>query len=959
MAFMRSSDRIHCLCSRATLGCAWKGAQKPMTKNPLFAVTLLAVVILGGVSVQADVTTRGQVEGRVLARDGTPLPGAIVTLSGAPLISGAVVETSGNDGRFRFVNLNPGRYEMRVELDGFAANRTEITVHVGRTVTINPTLELGSVAETMTVTASAPLIDQTSAAHGTNMTAEELQELPTDRDFSSIVDAAAGFNNQAAYGAGGNVAGYDPFGYGAATNSYQLNGVSISNLEYGNSWVNPNYDTIQEIQIVGPGGSAEYSSYSGAVVNVVTKAGTSELGGSVSGFYTNEDLTGDNSDGIADLEPGTIDHDWEISTTLGGPIVPEKLHFFGAFGYIDSSTAPPSSPFYDELDRQQYQLRLDLLPSDRHIVAAMINREPIDLGNLGLQAGSGPEIGYFREQDTTSGFVSWLGSWSDDLITEVRYAGVDGFHDRIPNSLEKAQVTDLATGRVYNSSGIVREQENDRSEARGVITYYTDEFLGADHEMKAGLEYENAKTTTLLSTAEDALYSLIPLGGGLTYVQAIVGYNVNQSNELDRTGAFIQDRATFGRATVTAGLRYDDSKTTDVNTGATMLSFDHFSPRLGFTWDFSGEGRSVVRLGAGRYYDKIPTYGIGSYAGTGLAPVGIYGYLSDQPLDPTDTALLRELSVQPENLLLELTSELFPVESDIGAPHADVFNIGFDQQLGRNYALSLNYVYRENDDFIVVTQRGDIEYAPVEVTSEFTGRTFTIYQVAGGGPDDFAVGNRDFNYQKTHFAVIELRGRPRSDLYVNASLAFEDTSGTRDNNECAILSLCSVGTDGNPNFEQNPFFTEGSLSQERPWMFKVRGNWELPGMVNFGWDVRWMAGRPYGAVDYCFNIPECNDPYLFEVPLEPKDARSEDEILQLNLRVAKAFVFRNVQTIVSLDGLNLTNEPIDWTTYSLNTNINDVYPLESTEAGDVVSAFGLPGEAGSPRQFRLGVRLLF
>jgi len=940
---------------------ATRRAAHPVTL--IYGITLVLMFVLFLMTTAksfADVTTRGQIEGKVRADDGTALPGATVTLTGDALVAGPATETSNAEGTFRFVNLNPGDYKLRVEQGGFAPREYSLEVRVGKTVTLDVVLQLSSIAETLIVEAAAPLFDQTSAAHGTNMDDEELQSLPTNRDFISLVDSAAGFNNQAAYGAGGNVADYDAFGYGAATNSYQLNGVSVSNLEFGNSWVTPNYDTIQEIQIVGPGGSAEYSSYSGAVVNVVTKGGTDELSGTLSSYYTNDDLTGDNSGGIADLEPGIIDRDTELSATLGGAIVKRKLHFFAAGGYHTSATAPPDSAFYDDLDRRQYQLRLDFIPSFQHALTAMLNREPIRDNDLGLQVQTGPEVGFFREQETTTGFVSWLGMFANDVVAEVRYAGVSGYHDRIPNNLSKARVTDAATGIGYNSTGFIREQENQRDEARAVVTHYVDEFLGGAHELKGGVEYEKAETSTRLSTAENVLYTLIPLGPGLTYVQAIVNYNVNQTNDLDRKGAFVQDRATFGRATVSLGARFDQSETTDTNTGETLLSFDQFSPRVGLAYDLRGDARSIVRVGAGRYYDKVPTYGIGSYAGTGLAPVSFYGFLSTDPIDPTNTALLHDVVIRPENFSFEFSTELIPVEDGIRGPRTDILNLGFDQQIGTRTALSFNYMVRESTDFIVLTQHAnDVTYQPVQVTSDFTGRTFTMYRVTGGGPRQFALGNRDFNWQKTHFAVAELRWKPVRQLFLDASLAFERSRGTRDNNECAILSLCSAGVDANPNYAENDFYKKGALSQERPWTFKVRGNWELPQRWNVGWDVRYMAGRPYGAVDYCFNIPECNDNYLFTVLLEPKDARREKNAELINLRVAKAFTFRGVETTFSIDALNLTNEVTDFSTYSLNTNINEIYARESTERGETVSSFGRPFAPGSPRQYRFGVRLAF
>ncbi len=910
-------------------------------------------------------TNRGQIEGQVTSEDGAVLSGATVALTGSGLIASSLSETSGEDGSFRFVNLNPGVYGLRAEVQGLAPAEMPVEVRVGRTSTVRITLRLPTVKESLTVQATAPLFDQTSAAHGTNLSVEELAALPNDRNFIQAVDVAAGFDNQAAYGAGGNVAGYDPFGFGAATNLYQLNGVTVSNLEFGNSWVNPNYDTIQEVQIVGPGGSAEYANYSSAVVNVVTKAGTNEFAGTFATYYTDDQLSSDNSDGIKDLEPDKLKSDLEFAATFGGPVVSEKLLFFVAAGRNTSAEAPPDSDFYDDLDQQQYQLRLDWLASSRHTLTAMVNHEPIDDKDLGLQALTGPEVGYSREQETTTGFLSWLSTWSNHTISEARYAHVEGFHDRLPNApLGTPAVVDAATGITYNSTPLLREQSNERDQVQGSVTHYVEEFLRGRHEIKGGVEYEDASTRTNVLLSGNALFQLIPLGGPLTYVIGITGYNQRAANSLERPGAYIQDRATFGRTTFTAGLRYDRPQTFDDNTGKELLSFTQWSPRLGLAHDLRGDGRSILRLGAGRYYDKVPTYGVGTYAGTGLDPVFYYGYLAFQPIDPRDVEFLRDNVLREENLLFAFESTALPVEDGTKGPRADVLNVGFDHELGGGkYGLSLNYLYRETEDFVIVAAlSNDTLYTPRTVHSDFSGEDFTLWEVTGGSGERVeAIGNRDFFHQETHFFVAELRARPHERLFLDASLAFERGRGTLDNNECAVLNLCSVGVDKNPNFQQNPFRTEGALSQERPWNFKLRGNWRLPYGFEAGWDFRWFAGRKYGGLDSCAKFPECNDPILVlqgSIPIEPRDARQESDSTFINLRLAKSFAIQALTATVSVDVLNATNEQINFQTY-LYDNVNDLYPQESIERGEDVSAFGGPVIGNPPRQFRLGVRLGF
>jgi hypothetical protein len=441
-------------------------------------------------------------------------------------------------------------------------------------------------------------------------------------------------------------------------------------------------------------------------------------------------------------------------------------------------------------------------------------------------------------------------------------------------------------------------------------------------------------------------------------VAAIVGYNSHQVNSLSRNGGFVQDRATVGRATLSAGLRYDRPRTVDDNTGKTLLSFNQFSPRLGVAYDLAGNGRSIARLGAGRYYDKVPTYGVGTYAGTGFDPITYYGVITMNPPDPTNIEALRAI-IKPGNITRVFNSQQLPVQSGIRGPHSDVLNLGFDQEIGRKWTGSLNYIYRHTKDFVSLTQVGkNVTYAPVTITSPFTGRTFTIWKVTGGGPREFGLGNLDFFFQRSQMAIAELRGRPTERLYVDGSIALERSRGTRQNNECGVLSLCTNGVDTDPNYEQNAFYTAGSLAEERPWQIKLRGDWNAPLGLDFGWDLRYFSGRHYGATNYCFQTMGCNDPFYGSVLLEPRDARKEKNSKLINLRVAKNFDIAHTKATISLDALNVTNEAIDFNT-NIQNNINATYGKESTRSGKSVSAFGKPYSLAPPRQYRVGLRVAF
>jgi outer membrane receptor protein involved in Fe transport len=928
-----------------------------------FTVLLIAGIFGAlGSNLLGDVQTSGKISGVVQSEDGSALPGATVTLTGEQLIASSLTETTNENGIFRFLNLQPGQYTVTIALPGFVSQEITATVKLGQTTSIEVNLQLVRATEQVTVRGEAPLIDKTSPKLSTNYTAEKLQELPIQRNYFEAIDTAPGMNDRAAFGAGGNVEGYDAFGFGAATNSYNINGVSVSNLQFGNTWVNPNYDTIEEVEVVGPGASAEYANYTGAFINVVTKKGTNAFHGGLSAWYTDDKLRGENAGGIVDLESDVTNDNLEASVHLGGPLIREKLHFFASAGYFHSENAAPGSPFFDDLSRQTYQLRLDFQASPSNTLSGMYNLEPIRDEDLGLQIGSGPEIGFLRDWQSDTYTASWQTILSKSTYGEIRYAGLKGQNDRIPNaSLDISGVTDYRTGRNYNSTGIQRQQENSRSHVLANVSHYVDEFLKGSHELKAGVEYEDAKAEQRLRSGGNALFLIQPYTADTVLVYGIVGYNYHIRNRLKRPGAYIQDNYTVGRATINLGLRYDKPKTIDEIAGKKLLEFDNWSPRLGLSYDVGGDGKTVVHGAWGRYYEKIPSYGPATYAGTGLGTVSYYLlFTSPDTIDPNDWMGLRDLVIQPENFAFDFATSAIPVDPDIGNPRVDIFNVGVERQLASRLAVSLSYVHRKATNFIVLGTSNPPAFTPLNVTNPLTGDPLTVYaRVDPTAPvDDFLTNNNGFEKQKTDLVILEIRGNPLDKLSLAGSVQWENTRGTRDNNECGVLSLCSNGRYLNPNFEQNPW-SDGHLSMEREWVFKLNGGYEFPWRIHFNFDYRYLGGRPWGATTDYFRIPGGNDFYYREVLLEPRDARRQGKSNLLNLRLGKDFEIGPVTVTAMADVLNVFNDDASDVTYSNNFNINATYPFESAERGAIVSAFGKPAHIQRPRETRLGLRVTF
>lgn len=921
------------------------------------------------------------VRGTVVDESGAIVPRVTVTVTN--VATGVTRHAlAGPAGMFIIPLLPPGRYSITARRRGFATVevRNLVLRHADQ-VLVRIRLEVAPFREAVTVSAGHDLLGRglagaadlpgaTSTTLVASFTSQTLADLPNTRNFIDAIETAAAITNRGAFGAGGNVEGYDVFGWGAATNSYQLNGVPINNAEFGNSWINPNYDTIEEIQVLGPGATAEHANFTGASINLITKAGTNEFRGGGSAWYTGRGLLDDNSRGIPDYLPDLVKYRVETSFHLGGPAIRDRVLFFGSAGQTLSSSAPhrdPTAPagtpdFYDGLRRRSYQVRLDLLPAAQHRLSGMYDAEPITNRDLGLKPGAaGTEIGYWRDWTSHIGLLTWHATWSNRTVSQVKFGIGSGHNYRVPNAAtEIPAVIDLRRGeRRYGSAGFRRDQENVRRQFLASATHYAEKFLGREHEAKWGLEYERAAALTQLRTSGNAMFYLLPYSPGVTYAWGMTGYNQHQSTKVERVSAYLQDQIkSTPRSTVTLGIRYDGPSLIDGNTGRSLMSFKNVALRGGVSYDLSGDGRAVLRGAYGRYYEKVPTYGPGYYAGSGNTPASYYRLITPQPIDPSDWRTLQALIIQPSNLIAVFATSSKSVDPALRNPKTDALNVGLEKLIGRKLGMSLSYLFKRSDDYISLATHGDLRFERFIYTHPFNNRELQLYNWVNQEVerDDHLANLGDF-YQRNHLAIAEVRGRLDSRFFISTSLTWERSTGTHDNNECAVLTLCTGGHDKDPNYTQNPFH-DGLLAANRTWQFKLSATARIPGGVTTTWDYRWLSGQPWGATDRAYAVPGFDDPHYGEVLLEPKDARRQAPISLLNLRLGKQFTVGRVRAVVLLDVLNAFNSASpSGTAYHRNLTDRFTYTLDAN--GEPASAFGTPVAIQRPREARFGLRVTF
>ncbi len=273
-----------------------------------------------------------------------PIANATVTL----LNEGTGIEakaTSDAGGDYDFLNVKPGRYTVTVEQPGFSKfSSSNIQVEVNSRQRIDPVLQIGAVSETVTVDSKASLVETDTSEHSQVIGTQTIVDLPLNgRDYTSLAllstnvhvsPIAASFSpsstpREGAFNVNGMRSTYNNFLLdGLDNNSY-----GTSNQNYSSQVVQPSPDAVAEFRVITSNFSAEYGRVGGGVINAALKSGTNQIHGTLYEFLRNTDL---NAIGyIFGARPATFQkptlHRNQFGVTIGGPIIKNKLFFFGDY----------------------------------------------------------------------------------------------------------------------------------------------------------------------------------------------------------------------------------------------------------------------------------------------------------------------------------------------------------------------------------------------------------------------------------------------------------------------------------------------------------------------------------------------------------------------------------------------------------------------------------------------------
>ena len=262
--------------------------------------------------------------GEIVDPSGRAVPHATVTLLNET--NAFFSSASGQDGRYLFNEVRPGRYSVTVEADGFQKIiQPAVTLAAGERIRLDFSLTIGSIEESLTIRADAPLLRTESADLGHVIDQRRIVDLPLNgRSFISLAGLVPGVALPSG-SAFPRINGGRP-----RTNEYLFDGVTVLQPEPGQVTFMPVVDAIQEFKIETNGAPAERGRFNGGVVNLTTKSGTNEFHGTAFEFLRNEALNARNlfAPPRASSPGKPLFRRNQFGFVLGGPIVHDKTFFF-------------------------------------------------------------------------------------------------------------------------------------------------------------------------------------------------------------------------------------------------------------------------------------------------------------------------------------------------------------------------------------------------------------------------------------------------------------------------------------------------------------------------------------------------------------------------------------------------------------------------------------------------------
>jgi hypothetical protein len=694
-------------------------------------VAVLLAVMLGSFTADgfAQGVQTGSIRGTVTDQQNLAVPGVTVTIQ-SPALQGVRTTVSAGDGSYSFLRLPPGRYEMTFEITSFAPVKRTADVLLGLSVEQNVALAAAGRTEEVQVVAASPA-PIVNATVGANYKHEEIQALATPRSLQGISQLAPGVTENTPNA--GQLAINGGFAF---DNVFMLNGVDVNDNLFGSPQNLFIEDAIEETQVLTSGITAEYGRFTGGVVNAVTKSGGNSFSGSWRTNFSNPSWT-KTTPLERCAEPGVIvpttctpaaarldELQFIHEATLGGPIVRDKLWFFGAMRLSEISTSsslPQTNVQNTQTDNNKRgEIKFTGTAASNHTFQGGY------LNNSTEQA-SRPTFAFTIDKFSVGnrtlpnwfGYGNYRGILKNNLLVEAQFsqrkfqfADSGGSLTDIVNS---PIITLTQTLGHYNAQYFDATDPENRNNQQitGNLTYFHDSGRTGRHEIKVGYEFFRSQRTGGNSQSAtgyvfDADYLTDASGNpvfdsqgylqpvfapGDTLIENWLPVRGAQLN-VDNNSIFAQDHLVINnRWSADLGFRFEKVRS-EATGGIVGVDTDTWVPRLATAYDLQGNGKHIFHLTYGWYAGRYNEAQVGNNNNVGNPNLllGVY-------TGPAGVGRNFLPGFTPANYLTaqgQFPTENISFEPGLSSPTSKEFSASYGTDLlnGRGY-LESTYVHRD------------------------------------------------------------------------------------------------------------------------------------------------------------------------------------------------------------------------------------------------------------------------
>ncbi len=837
-----------------------------------FALAGLISCVLFASSASAQVPT-GTISGRVTDQQGRPVANVQVSIQ-SPSQQGLQTTQTTANGDYIFKFLPPGRYELTFtgrSMDPLTQSRV---VAAGEPVRLDVELTAARVTEAVTVAGDSGAFGGT-IEEATSIKQDLMTALPTSRSLSAAASLAPAVHATGPDGAL-SIGGAMSF-----ENVFMVNGVQIQDNLRRTPFSLYIEDALQETTVTSSGISAEYGRFSGGVVNAVTKSGGNLFSGSLRTSFSNDNWRSVSPFG----EPKTDRTVPAYEYTLGGPIVKDRLWFFGAGRTSDRTVARQTgytnTPYEFRDDEQRAEVKITHAFSAAH-------RLSVDYTGIRQEQANNAYPNSANVMDLASLTtrrmpqnllaVHYTGTVGANFFMEAQYSArtfaFEGDGGLSTDRILGTPLRDQGTGAYWwapNFCGVCAPEKRNNNDlvlkgtyfgsTRGfgshTLTFGYDRFddqLTADNHQSAS-DYHVWATSSFAENG--AVYPIIEPGGS-TYIIYWPLFSSSKGTNFQTHSLFVNDQWRLNdRWSFNLGVRYDRNAGRDA-ADEPVAGDSAFSPRLGLAFDVFGDSRTIVNASAGRYVTALANSIAGQGSPAGLPSIVAYPYdgpginTSGGAPVPSDEALRRVFDwfdqAQPDPFFVDMPGLASRLDGSLTSPHADEVAVGVTQVVGRGQ-IRVDFINREYGSFYASRIDGG------------TGQVFDDY----GQPYDLRLIQNTDLLARTYRALdVQGNYRINGSTYVGGSYTLSHLYGNVDGESVEAGPLSSGILSYPEYFESSWSFPSGDLSADQRHRARAWATYELPweriARMSIGAVQLVESGTPYGAVGLAIVSPFVDNP---------------------------------------------------------------------------------------------------